>query len=792
MQKLILWALAFVVVDVAGASQSVVPREWLVIDAVDERGRRPFRPDRVFERYLLRPGAEPTLDEVVAGERGERTWRSAPMGEDKQLTGSMGYAFSRFEVPASGVYLAQLRSASTLFVDGVGYSTDVYGFGVDGPPVYLEAGEHTVFVTGIRGRLQLEFVPTEETVVVTADHSLPDLLADESGEFALGLELSNRTRASHSGLVLEVALGDAQAQRLALRRSLPALSNLRVHFPLRAPALSAEVGELALGLRVLAQGGAVLSESRATLKVRAPAARHLRSYVSGVDGSVQVFAGVPPAATEEPADMRLALSLHGAGVHAPNQAACYTHKPDFWVVCPTNRRPFGFDWQDWGRRDAFDVLERMLAATGVSPRRVYVTGHSMGGHGAWNVAANNPDRFAACAPSAGWESFDSYGGRPAGARRDLWHAADAQSSTLALLDNLKQLPIYILHGSADRSVRASEATTMARHLTEAGATFDLHIEGGAGHWWGNRCLDWEPIFELFRQHERPAQVAAIDFTSVDLGVDARHDWVELVQPNEYGAALRVRAATDEESGAVTLTTENVRRLRLWRELERVTIDDDAVELAGATVPVELERTDARWAAATALAAQQKTPARMGPFKRAFDREFVLVYGTGGTRTENEALYARARYDAQTWSYRGNGRAPLVSDAQFAAGEFGDRNLILYGNADTNSAFSELAEGCPIRVRRGELELGEQAWEGDGLGAVFVYPRRSSATALVGVFAASGEAATRVGYTFAPFVSGVGYPDYALFSARVLEQGDAAVLAAGWFAHDWSLGPATDQ
>lgn len=25
--------------------------------------------------------------------------------------------------------------------------------------------------------------------------------------------------------------------------------------------------------------------------------------------------------------------------------------------CPTNRRPYGFDWEDWGRMDALEVLE---------------------------------------------------------------------------------------------------------------------------------------------------------------------------------------------------------------------------------------------------------------------------------------------------------------------------------------------------------------------------------------------------------------------------------------------------
>ena len=35
------------------------------------------------------------------------------------------------------------------------------------------------------------------------------------------------------------------------------------------------------------------------------------------------------------------------------------------------------------------------------PTKTYLTGHSMGGHGTWNVGVHYPDKFAPIAPSAG-------------------------------------------------------------------------------------------------------------------------------------------------------------------------------------------------------------------------------------------------------------------------------------------------------------------------------------------------------------------------------------------------------
>jgi hypothetical protein len=84
-----------------------------------------------------------------------------------------------------------------------------------------------------------------------------------------------------------------------------------------------------------------------------------------------------------------------------------------------------------------------------------------------------------------------------------------------------------------------------------------------------------------------------------------------------------------------------------------------------------------------------------------------------------------------------------------------------------------------------LRLGENRHEAKGLAALFVYPR-ADGSALVGAFADTGAAGTRLLTTIPVFVSGVGLPDYALFGPDILTQGDGGVLASGWFDHSWRL------
>ncbi|MFQ5748679.1 MAG: prolyl oligopeptidase family serine peptidase, partial [Planctomycetota bacterium] len=540
------------------------------------------------------------------------------------------------------------------------------------------------------------------------------------------------------------------------------------------------------------------------LAVRASGEARRHTFRSGIDGTLQEFTLLPPARSPSfRGQPGLVLTLHGAGVDAFGQARSYAPKPDFWILAPTNRRPFGFDWQDWGREDACEALDRALEITGVDPRRVYLTGHSMGGHGAWHLAVNDPDRFAAVAPSAGWASFDSYTGRPEGKRAGLWKRADGASLTGELLANLawEGLPIYVLHGTADDNVPVSEARQLIAALREKKPAPHLasHFQEGAGHWWdgdaspGVDCVDWPPIFEMFRKAPIGEIPSRIEFLTMDPGIDSRHHWIGVAQPLVYGRPAHVEAEWDPGKESVAVTTWNARRIRVDApagELAAVRLDGSAFQGADLSRGAWFLRQDGSWRRCGAgVPAGEKTPRRSGPFKRAFAQGFLLVYGTRGNPEENRELFQRARYDAEVWSYRANGNAPLLGDAEFLEelenARLRGRNVILYGNKDTNSAWTAVFGGdCPLRAERGRIRLGEKEWQGPDLGCLFVQPRRNDPDALAAAFADSGPRGTRLGYTLAPFISGVGYPDYAVFDAGILRSGDGGVLAAGWFDVRW--------
>lgn len=801
------------------APGSEVVRDWLVLAPTDKAGRRPFSPSAVFAKHLAAPGlAAPKEGDALTGELGEeQRWTTAQAGEDGMLGGKVAWAYARVESKERRVVMAKLGGAARLFVNGAGYVGDAYSYGFGGVPVVLAQGANDVYVGGVRGSFRLELADVAAPVVAGSwDHLVPDLVRGTSAPIpSVGVLAFNASDAAHE-IAVEALDGvvATNAERWRDAQLVHPGAAWRFSVPVDAalPDAAAKTRTVSVAL---AKGGAGVRE-RVEVPVREPGEARRVGFTSAIDGSLQAYSLVPQRAADVKPYLPVLLSLHGASVDALGQARSYAAKDHVSIVCPTNRRPYGFDWQDWGRTDAYEALDDFLAAMRVrvlaqfhanppSPSRVetydavdtrrrahvVLTGHSMGGHGTWSLAANDPDAFDAIGPSAGWASFDSYGGRPDGALKSIWRGADFASQTEDLATNLVQLPAFVLHGTADDNVPASEARDMIALLEKLGAKPRSHFQEGAGHWWdgdlsaGADCVDHPDIFALFDAPDATDELA-FDWTSADPGVDSRHRWLEVLQPLVYGRPFRVRVTRGEDRRTLQLETDNVRCLRFARIAARLRASIDGHDV-GPGWP-----TDQCWELTTdgwtrrAERPRGKSPEQCGPFKRAFGNRFVLVFGTSGNDDEDRELYARARHDQQAWWYRANATARLVSDVEFLREGFRGRNVIVYGNRDTNAAWAKLFLDGPFDARRGELRLGDATWKGDDLGAVVVRPRGDDVVGLVGAFADTGPRGSRLGYALAPFTSGVGYPDYALYSSAILSSGDGGVLATGWFDAGWRL------
>jgi poly(3-hydroxybutyrate) depolymerase len=629
----------------------------------------------------------------------------------------------------------------------------------------------------------------------------------EKADAWAALLVVNASTQTLDGLTLQAAVAGGEPVQTPVP-PLPPCSTRKAGFRLKGPA-AATPGDCAVTVALMRKGQERPADTaRLSLRVRRPEQTRKHTFRSAIDGGVQYYAVNPAQPVGEHAGpAALFLTLHGAAVEAIGQADAYSAKSWGHLVAPTNRRPYGFDWEDWGRLDALEVLGLAQESLHTDPARTYLTGHSMGGHGVWHLGAVFPDRFAAIGPSAGWVSMWSYAGaarpdKPTPAEELLLRAA-APSDTLALVKNYAHGGVYVLHGSADDNVPVEQARQMKEHLAGFHRDFVYHEQAGAGHWWdasdepGADCVDWAPMFDFFAHHVIPANEAVreVDFTTVSPGVSAWSHWAAVEAQLKPMRPSTIHIRHDPWRRRFVGSTDNVARLALdlrhVRPGEPLTVELDGQKIENVPWPAKsgrlwLNRDGGKWAAAGEPSAALKGPHRSGPFKDAFRNRVVFVYGTRGTLAENAWALARARYDAETFWYRGNGSVDVVPDTAFDPSAERDRNVILYGHADGNGAWRALLGDSPVQVRRGSVRVGGRTEKGDDLACLFLRPRPDSDRAVVAAVAGSGPAGMRLTERLPYFVSGVAYPDWVVLGPDALSKGAEGVRGVGFFGNDWGV------
>lgn len=787
-------------------------RDALVLPAMGRGWRTPIHTDALEARLVDGSWSAPTKgDEVRKLDGSVATWQRANTGDNGWLVGRRGgWALWTVQLEQPAVYLLEARGHSMVFVNGLPRGGDVYAIGLTRLPVALDAGTNTLLFKTSRGRISAKLVPIgdvqanetgSDVFVIKTDRLVPDALVGEAMDAWASVDVVNATAQPIADLAIEARADDGPWTRTEAS-ALGPMTTTKV--PFRIVSEPIDSGDsIALAIR-LVDGQQVLDRAQFELAVKDPAQLHRRTFQSAIDGSVQYYA-VRPARRDPagPGDAPhelpgLMLTLHGAGVQATGQAAAYTAKSWAHIVAPTNRRPFGFDWEDWGRLDALEVLDLAGRRFAHDPARVVLTGHSMGGHGTWQLGLTMPGRFAAIAPSAGWASFWSYAGverfdesNPLAA---ILHRAANPSDTLALAHNAVGLGVYILHGDADDNVPVGQARLMRRTLGTFHPDFAYYEQPGAGHWWGNKCVDWPPLMAFLRRHRQgePATRDHLAFTTMSPGISATRDWCTIQTQIHPLMPSAIDLTRHRDTGVIAGTTSNVQRLTLdladfqTDSPRRITLDEHEIEITAHEQTITLQRDQDTWSRARAHESWMKGPMRSGGFKDAFRHRPMLVYGTIGTPQENDWSYAKARFDAETFAYRGNGLLELVADIDFNPASEPDRSVVLYGNADTNAAWAGLVGDGPIAVERGELRIGDRRVQGSDLACLAIRPRAGSEVASVGLVAGTGLAGMRLTTNIPYFLSGAGFPDWLIVDASMLTDGLGGVVGAGFFNAMWQV------
>lgn len=759
----------------------------------------------LFKGEFIAPQTAASTFKTQAGET--LIWRAINADSTFTFKGEgldEGYIYLYYDSEKEQTALLNVAGHSMLFFNGIPHAGDIYNYGWLYSPVQLKKGRNEILVRSSRWtkwnglKAQLLF-PANPISMSTADATLPHILVGEQqGQLLGGIVIINTTDKLLKKLsISSIINGKTTVSEVA---SIPALATRKVAFRFDANIIDRK-DSIPILLQ-LKEGNRIIDECTVHIQFLNPDEPHSNTFVSDIDGSVQYYSIVPQAGGSKP-NSSLFLSAHGAEVQAINQARAY--KPKDWgvIVAPTNRRPRGFNWEEWGRMDALEVLEIAKAHFKPDPRKIYLTGHSMGGHGTWFLGATYPEKWAAIAPCAGYPSLLAYGSADglipevgSSDKKNILLRAGNGSNVMALTNNYSSLGVYIHHGDSDKVVSVDYARQMRKELSTFHKDFSYYEFPGGSHWFGDESVDWLPLFDFFKHHSIPqdSNVHNINFTTANPAVSSSHFWSHILQQQKSLNISKVVLDRNMENKTIKGNTENVAVLGLslhnFNEGDTLQIQLDDQEALKTIVDanntfVYLHQGD-KWVIGNKPASNLKGKARNGTFKEAFNNRMIFVYGTKGDREENAWAYQKAIYDAQVWYYRGNGAVDLVADKDFHPAKYPDRGVVIYGNAQTNQAWKTLLADSPVQVKRGLITIGNQLYKGTDLGAYFMWPRADSEVASVAVISGSGIIGMKATESNQYFAAGSGYPDYMVFSAEMLINGYKGIKSTGFYTNDWKV------
>ncbi|MEO0078098.1 MAG: prolyl oligopeptidase family serine peptidase, partial [candidate division WOR-3 bacterium] len=550
-----------------------------------------------------------------------------------------GYAYAEFECPHACRGLAVATKLGGFVLNGKSYLGDVYGNGWFRTPVRLDSGTNRVLLR-ISGygdeRVRFQLVPVPSPVsIVKQDVTAPDMVPDSELAAWFGIPLVNNTADRISQVRLQLKLATDSVVADTVVTNLPGLGVKKVALFARLPPVPYDSAGLKLLVSAKLSDTALApghSSETLCLPFRRLDQPRRQTFLSAIDRSCQYYAVTYPKDFDPSRRYAVIFTLHGAGVEAWGQANAYKQKDWAFVVAPTNRRPYGFDWQDWGRLDALDVLDTVLSRLPIDPDRVLLCGGSMGGHGCWHVGLNHPDRFAVLAPQASWPTHQLY--IPWFLQRSAIFAQPGQlairdralrsDNVPALLGNALNLPCFILHGGDDDNVPTLHGRNFALWLDELGQEFVYREVPNRKHWWTDESLgitvaDDTALMRYIKNKRRVQGPRHVRFRTGDLGTSHRAYWVNIEQARTVGQDAVIEAWADDS--IVRVTTENVARFRL--RLDRLSFSRTRIRVEVDGQPVgrnfELPSHPAfclvrgRWRAGEAWSSSlAKTPLAYGP------------------------------------------------------------------------------------------------------------------------------------------------------------------------------------
>lgn len=771
----------------------------------------------------------------------EPEWSDWKDYKGRTFTRSSNYARTEFEAEEKSHALVIARGVGSFRLNGKTFSGDYYNDKYLNIPVILEKGTNNVLM-GLGGSpsssTYFALVPVEKDIkAITEDVTAPDLIREKKHKtMDLGLPLVNHMGKWKNNVKAEIFYLDPEGERnLLSKKEIPAIGPLAYRQTAHTLDLSSfswenysEQDSLPLEIEIKLSDTSYTFTSEMEIKEKdEPYDVTFRDS----DNSVQFYSVFPPSDFDPENNYPAIFTLHGASVDASGSNG-YTQKDWAYVIAPTNRRCYGFDWEKQGKINALNTLADAKQRFDLDESRIYLSGHSMGGHGTWVLGTAHPHLFAAIGPSAGWTSFDIYTpfvsrwehllGNPANLQ--MLNSVLQPTRTLSMVENLYHIPVYILQGGSDMSVPPDHARLFYKRLSQLDYKVTYNEVSGKEHWWkfedteGADCVNHKELMEFFRGKPKNNAPRHIWFKTAGLADSHQAYWISVLQRKNFTDDSHLKADVEKlDNGNVGhLETFNIKKLEIntgkapfdpantqciINGNKRKLPDKKTVKInLGDTIPAPGEPSHD----------YAKSPGKAGPVKQVFYEPFALVFSTQGGKKWRKQTYEQARRLAQSWYYRGNGKTRIIPDTMVNDRIEKQYNLILLGSPATNSYYGKINEQLPVRIYEDSVVLGNRHREDLGfiqritgkkpavfghkkvyqedLSVKFIYPNPEHPERFVQINGGATLSSQAISMEPSMLSSASGLPDFLIFDELIRQKGFAALINAGFFDNNWLYNP----
>jgi dienelactone hydrolase len=544
----------------------------------------------------------------------------------------------------------------------------------------------------------------------------------------------------------------------------------------------------------------------------------VRGYQSKIDGSVQPYVLVVPSSYQAntPYEHRLDIWCHGrsekltelsflnARQSSPGE---FTPKHAFVLhlygrYCNANKFA--------GEIDCLEALAHVRKHYSIDENRIVIRGFSMGGAACWQFAVHYAGLWAAAAPGAGFSETADFlkvfqketATVHSNHEMRLWHWYDCTDYAA----NLFNCPVVAYSGENDRQKQAADK--MAEAMERDGLRLVHLIGPKTGHSYERKTkAELNRRIDSIVKYGREAVPVHVRLTTWTLRYPKMR-WLRIDGLEKHWSRAEVDAAIGE---GVAIKTKNVSALTLDFEpgscpleaLEQplVTIDDDEVGvknvpgvLSDRSWTVHFRKKDDVWEVVEKSDDDtlRKRPGLQGPIDDAFMDSFLMVRPSGKPLNDKVGAWASAemKHAVEHWRKQFRGEARVKDDSAVTDADIAAHNLVLWGDASSNTILGRIADKLPIRWDAKQLKLGKETCSTEHHVPLLIYPNPLNPKRYV---------VLNSGFTFREYDylnnarQVPKLPDYAVIDVNTPPSSrlPGKVVTAGFFDEEWKL-PAKDK